>query len=183
MPHFPYQRIIVIGVTGCGKSSLGERLAARLDLAYIELDALYWQPGWVESAREDFRQRVELATRPSRWVVVGNYGTARDLLWARAQAAVWLDYPFLLVLGRLWRRTWRRWRTQELLWGTNRERLLPQFKLWSKESLFSWLVQTYWRRKREFPALFARPEYSHLRVFRFSMPAETEAWEAALPQR
>ncbi len=180
MPAFPYSRIIVVGVTGSGKSTLAERLAARLELEFIELDALYWKAGWVESGREDFRQRVEQSTRSPGWIVAGNYHSVRDIVWPRAEAAVWLDYPFLLVFGQLWRRTWRRWQSQELLWGTNRERLLPQFRLWSKESLFNWLVQTYWRRKKEYPLLFSRPEHAHMRVFHFGRPSETEAWEAGL---
>jgi adenylate kinase family enzyme len=180
MYPFSSQRILILGTTGSGKSTLAERLALHLDLAYIDLDALYWKPGWVESDREEFRQRVEEATRLPRWVIAGNYRSVRDVAWPRAEAAIWLDYPFLLVFGRLWRRTWQRWRTQELLWGTNRERLLPQLKLWSKESLFNWLVQTYGRHKREYPALFAQPEYAHIQLLRFRRPRETEAWEAGL---
>ena len=34
-------RIIVMGVSGCGKSSMGDALAARLGLPYIEGDALH----------------------------------------------------------------------------------------------------------------------------------------------
>ncbi len=34
-------RVIVMGVSGCGKSSMGEALAARLGLPYIEGDALH----------------------------------------------------------------------------------------------------------------------------------------------
>ena len=46
------------------------------------------------------------------------------------------------------RQGFKRWWTQELLRGTNREPLLVHFKLWSQESLFHWLFKTYWRRKR-----------------------------------
>src|SRR5688500_3597481 len=46
------KRIIVVGSSGSGKSTLGEQLAARLDVPFIELDALYWEPGWVEAERE-----------------------------------------------------------------------------------------------------------------------------------
>jgi adenylate kinase family enzyme len=180
MPAFPYRRMLVLGVTGSGKSTVAERLAARLGLTYLELDALYWKPGWVESDRDDFRARVELATRAPGWTLAGNYRSVRDIAWPRAEAAVWLDYPFALVFGQLWRRTWKRWRTQELLWGTNREPLLAHLKLWSKESLFHWLVRTYRPRKREYAALFALPEFAHLRVFRFRHPRETETWEAGL---
>lgn len=176
MTRFPYRRFVVIGVTGCGKSMLAERLAGKLGLDFIELDALYWKPGWVEPGAAEFRQKVAIATRAPAWVLAGNYAKVRDITWQRAEVVIWLDYPFLLVLGRLWRRTWQRWRSQELLWGTNVERLFPQFKLWSKESLFNWLVQSYGRHKRQYPELFARPEYSHLVVLRFSLPADAEDW-------
>ncbi len=176
-----FQRYIVIGATGCGKSTLAERLARRLGLVFIELDALHWLPGWVEPEPEDFRAKVDAATRAPGWVLAGNYGEVRDITWPRAEAVIWLDYPFLLVLGRLLRRIWQRWRSRELLWGTNVEPLWVHFKLWSKDSLINWLIQTYWRRKRLYPRLLAQPEYAHLKVFRFTSPRELEAWFKMLP--
>jgi adenylate kinase family enzyme len=177
---FPYRRIVVVGVTSSGKSLLAEKLALKLGLNFIELDALFWKPGWVESSNEEFRARVDTATCSPGWVLAGNYAKVRDIVWPRAEALVWLDYPFLLLLRRLWTRTWQRWRTKELLWGTNYERLLPQFRLWSKESLFRWLVQSYGRHKRQYPQLFTRQEYSHLVIFHFRHPAETDEWFESL---
>ncbi|MGB8213948.1 MAG: AAA family ATPase [Anaerolineales bacterium] len=173
---FSYRRIVVVGVTGCGKSVLAEKLANKLGLDFIELDALYWKPGWVACADEEFHQRVEVATRAPAWALAGNYSKTRDLVWPRTQAVIWLDYPFLLVFGRLWKRTWRRWLTQELLWGTNYERLWPQLKVWSKDSLFYWQVHSYRRQKRLYPQLFTSPEYAHLAFFHFRWPMEMEEW-------
>ncbi len=176
MAFFPYRRIVVVGVTGCGKSMLAEKLAHRLGLEFIELDALYWKPGWVESGAEEFRARVDVATRAPGWALSGNYSQVRDLIWPRAQAVIWLDYSFLLVFGRLYKRTLQRWWTQEPLWGTNTERLFPQFKLWSKNSLFYWQVHSYRRHKWLYPQLIANPEYSHLKFFHFKQPGEMEKW-------
>jgi adenylate kinase family enzyme len=180
MASFPYHRIVVVGVAGSGKSLLAEKLAHKLDVNFIELDSLYWKPGWVESGDEEFRSRVDAVTQSPGWVLAGNYAKVREIIWPRADALVWLDYPFLLVLRRLWIRTWQRWRMKELLWGTNYERLLPQFRLWSKESLFNWLVQSYGRHKRQYPQLFILPGYSHLEIFHFKKPAETDDWFEAL---
>jgi len=176
MTDFPYRRIVVVGATGCGKSMLAERLAQKFNLDFIELDALYWKPDWVDSTREEFWEKVEAATHSPRWALAGNYGMVRDIIWPRAEAVAWLDYPFFLIFGRLLRRTWVRWRTKELLWGTNYEPLWVHLKLWSKDSLVNWLFQTYKRRKRTYPQFFAQPEYSHLKVFRFKHPREMEAW-------
>ena len=180
MSSFPYQRIVIIGTTSTGKSTLAERLSERFNLRCIDLDALHWEPDWQPAPLEVFRSRVIEATRSGRWVVAGNYSSVRDLLWLKAEAIIWLDYALPLIFHRLWNRTWRRWWHNELLWGTNHESMWKHFQIWSEESLFHWLFKTYWRRKREFPELLALPEYSHLKLFQFKDPTETEAWLAGL---
>ena len=172
----PYQRMILIGSTGSGKTTLGGQLAGRLGFEHIEMDALYWEPGWVPVSHELLCERVELATRGTCWVADGNYSYARAIVWPRAQAVVWLDYPLATIFMRLLRRTWRLWRTQEQLCNGNREVLLRHFKLWSDESIFHWLVISHARHSREYPLLLAQPENRHLTVLRFCTPAETQAW-------
>ena len=182
MHHFPYQRIVVIGTTGSGKSMLAERIAKRLNLNYIELDALYWEPGWAEAPLDAFRERVSKATQAPAWIVAGNYRVVRDLLWTKADVVIWLDYPLWIIFKQLTRRTFKRWWTQELLWGTNREPFLIHLKIWSNESLYYWLFKTYWRRKRETPAQLALPEHQHLKLVHLRHPREAEAWiESLLP--
>jgi adenylate kinase family enzyme len=176
MPSFLYTRIVIIGTTSTGKSTLADQLAERLNLRCIDLDALHWEPNWQAAPLEVFRTRVAKATKSGRWVVAGNYSSVRDLLWTQAEVVIWLDYSLPLIFVRLWNRTWRRWWHNELLWGTNRENMWNHFKLWSEESLFHWLFKTYWRRKREFPQLLALPEYSHLKLLRLKHPNETEKW-------
>ena len=176
MKSFPYKRLVVIGTTSSGKSTLAEKIAKRFDLDFIELDALHWEPNWQDAPLDVFRERVRAATQAERWIVAGNYHVVRDLIWTKAEAVIWLDYPFLLVLKQLTRRTFSRWRTQELLWGTNREPFWVHFKLWSQDSLFLWLFKTYWRRKRETPQLLSLPEHRHLKLIHFKHPREVEEW-------
>jgi adenylate kinase family enzyme len=173
---FPFHRIAIVGVTGSGKSTLAKGLAEKLGCAFIELDALHWEPNWREAPDEVFRERVRLAVQAERWVVAGNYSVARDLVWSRAEAIVWLDYPFWLVFRQLIRRTLLRWWTQEELWNGNREPFWVHFKLWSDESLIKWLLKTYWRRKREYPFLLSQPENQHLVLIRFQNPHQTAEW-------
>jgi adenylate kinase family enzyme len=176
MEQFSYHRLVVVGTTSSGKSTLAKRLADKLGYDFIELDALHWEPNWQEAPLEVFRQRVETATQAPAWIVAGNYSSVRDIVWSRAEAVIWLDYPFWIVFWRLTRRIFRRWWYQEELWNGNREKLWWHFKLWSDESLFKWLFKTYWRRKREIPALLSAPEHHHLQLIHLKHPNETEAW-------
>lgn len=179
-----YSRIVIIGSTGSGKSTLAEQLSQRLGLEFIELDALSWMPGWVQRPTEDFRALVQQQVISERWVMAGNYSSVRDISWSRAQAVIWLDYPFWTIFRQLFRRTLKRWWTQELLWGTNRETLWQQLKLWSpQDSLFSWLIVTYSRRRREYPILFQQPEYRHLHLIHLHTPQETRVWLESLPHQ
>lgn len=173
---FPYTRVIVVGTTSSGKSTLAEKLAKKLDFEFVELDSLYWQPNWVGTPDEEFAAKVDDATRGDRWVVAGNYSRTRPITWPRAQVIIWLDYALPIVFWRLITRTIRRTWTKELLWGTNVDRFWIHFKLWSDESLVKWLFKTYWRRKREIPAFFEMLEYQHLELFHFKTPKETECW-------
>ena len=168
------KRISVIGTTGSGKTTFARQLAEKLGCPHIELDALHWEANWVEAPDEIFRQRVEQATRVACWVVDGNYSQVRDMVLSRADTVVWLDFPFRTVLGRLSRRTFGRAFHRRELWSGNRESLWTHF--FSRDSLFLWLFQTYWRRKREFPMLFALPENAHLRIVHLQSAREADAW-------
>ena len=176
MSSFLFNRIIIVGTTSSGKSTLAETLANKFGYDFIELDALHWERNWAEAPLEVFRKRVETATQARAWVVAGNYRIVRDIIWPKAEVVIWLDYHLPTVFWQLTRRTFKRWWSQELLWGTNRENLWTHFKLWSQESLFHWLFKTYWRRKREYSTMFSLPEYQHLKVIRFESPKETEEW-------
>jgi len=176
MKPFPYKRIAIVGTTSSGKSTLAEQLANKFDYGFIELDALYWEPNWIGTPDDVFQNRVKKAIQSEKWVVAGNYSRVRPLIWARAEAIIWLDYSLWRIFWQLTRRTFTRWWTREHLWGTNYENLWKHLKLWSDESLFHWLFKTYWRRKREYPPLLAMPEYKHLKLIHFKHPSETENW-------
>jgi adenylate kinase family enzyme len=176
MSPLPYKRLVVIGTTSSGKSTLAQNLATKLGLNFIDLDALHWEPNWTEAPLEVFRERVLEATQAPGWVVAGNYHIVRDLVWPNAEVIIWLDYSLHRIFWQLTQRTFKRWWTQELLWGTNRESLSKHFQIWSQDSLYNWLFKTYWRRKNEYPLLFALPENQHLKVMRFKSPKETNEW-------
>lgn len=170
-------RFAIVGTTGSGKTMLGERMAARLGCRFVDLDELKWGPNWTEAPPEVFRERAAATLTDNAWVSAGNYSVLRDIVWARADSLVWLDYPLPFVLWRLAWRTLRRVITQEELFGGNRERLRDPF---GRDSLFRYAVWSHPRRQAQFASYLAQPLYSHLKVHRFRWPNDVERWLNAL---
>jgi adenylate kinase family enzyme len=161
--RFSARRINVVGTSSVGKTTLAAAIAELLDVPHVEMDALHWEPNWIEAPPEVLRERVRVATAGDGWVVDGNYGMVRDLIWARAQAVVWLDLPLRTILWRYVRRTLRRVARRQELWSGNRERL--SMHLLSRDSLLRWILTTYRMRRREYPALLAaRPDLVTVRL-------------------
>jgi adenylate kinase family enzyme len=98
------RRVLVIGISGAGKSTFSRALAAKTGLPLIHLDREFWQPGWKITLREPWRAKVaELAARDA-WIMDGNYGASLDLRLPRADTVIWFDYPRLRCLrGIAWR--------------------------------------------------------------------------------
>lgn len=70
-----------------------------LGLPYISMDKIMWQPGWVETSREEFqtRLRAELDQEPDKgWVADGNYDRRGGLVALEESTDVicWLFHPF-----------------------------------------------------------------------------------------
>lgn len=154
-------RIVVIGMSGAGKSTLARGLAAALGVPHVELDALFWGPGWEPHPPSQFRAAVREAAAGPAWVADGNYSSVREILWPRATAIVWLNLPFFTVFGRVFRRTLRRVFLRERLWQDNRESLARTF--FSRESILWWVIRNHGRRRREMEALRASGRYGQAR--------------------
>jgi adenylate kinase family enzyme len=179
-------RIAVIGSTGSGKTSLGQGLAARLALPFIELDALHWDPGWTPLTATDpdeFVRRVDTATTAPAWVSDGNYKLVRHLVWGRATHLIWLDYARPVIMVRVIRRTLLRSLRGTELWSGNREHwrnlLRADHPVW-------WAWKHFHRHRREWAAMLGDPAYAHLAVRRVRRPGEVQElaqWLEPAPDR
>lgn len=53
------KKVLIIGSGGAGKSTLSQKLGAKLAIPVIHLDMHFWKPGWVEAERTEWRANVE----------------------------------------------------------------------------------------------------------------------------
>jgi adenylate kinase family enzyme len=98
------QRILVIGSSGTGKSTLARVMGPKLGLPVIHLDQEYWQPGWVAPETADWQARVTRLAARDAWIMDGNYSGTFDIRVPRAQAILWLDLPRRIYFPRaVWR--------------------------------------------------------------------------------
>ena len=98
------RRVLIVGNSGGGKSTLARRLAAKTGLPVIHLDVMFWKPGWVERDDAEFRVSVAAALQAPTWITDGNFGDTWDLRMPLADTIVWIDQPRALCLFRaIWR--------------------------------------------------------------------------------
>jgi adenylate kinase family enzyme len=149
-----HHRFSIVGTSGSGKTALGRALAARLGIPFIELDAIRHQANWVELPDAEFRSRVAALVDGERWVVDGNYGVVRDLVWGKASTIVWLDLQRSQVMRQvIWRSVSRAVMGTEL-WNGNRERWRTML---DADHPIRWAWNTFHDRRRRYEeALDAR---------------------------
>jgi len=182
------QRVHVLGNSSSGKSTLGLRLSRALGVPFVELDALNWEPGWVglnDTDPEELERRFRAATAGDGWVVAGSYTRfSQRTFWPRLETVVLLDLPLVQLVWRMLTRSWRRWRSGEVLWGTNRERFWPQLMFWRKEdSLLWWIVTQHTRKRDRWVEYMADPRWSGIRFVRLTSSREIEAFVESVESR
>lgn len=167
-------RYIVVGTSGAGKSTFAAALAQACGCPYIELDALYWGPGWAAVPHEQFEARMRSATAGECWVADGNYTAVRDVLWARATHIVWLNYGRGIVFPRVLWRTLSRGLLRTRLSHGNRESLRMAF--FSRDSVLWWSYSTFARNRVKFAGLRSDPAYGHLEWTEITKPSRARAF-------
>lgn len=170
------ERVSVVGNAGSGKTTLGRRLAAQLAVPFVELDAIFHQPGWQELPLEEFRQAVGEIVATEAWVIDGNYSAVRDLVWARAGTVVWIDLPRATVMRQVISRTLRRALRRQELWNGNREPLGNLYRWDPTKNIIRWA----WTRHRVYADRFADaqrdPANAHLSFVRLRSSREIDSF-------
>ena len=86
IPRLPkFNRIIVIGCSGGGKTTFSRKLAEVFALEYLSLDRdVRWLSGWKERERSEQREITKRLVEKDRWVFDGSGASTFDLRLPRA---------------------------------------------------------------------------------------------------
>ena len=153
----PLKRWLVLGAGGAGKSRLSREMAEILNLPVIHLDRHYWNPGWIESKKDDWARKVVELASADQWIMDGNYGGSIQLRLPRSQAVVLLDLP-------VWQCLWGIFRRSTL----DRKKARPDLAEGCEERLPDWefirYVATYrwWSRPKVLRKIAAEP---HVKLY------------------
>ena len=168
------KRVVVVGSSSSGKTTVSRHLAAVLGHPHLELDSVHHQEGWTHPSEQEFERIVSGFVSRDSWVVDGNYtshGTTR-FVWPRADTIVWLDVPKSVVMRRVILRTLRRVLTREVLWNGNRE---PWTNLYSRDpwkNIIVWAWTRFDGTRAKYEEHLTDGSWSHATVHRLSSTSE-----------
>ena len=89
-------KIVVLGSSGTGKTTICQKLGQKLNIPYLHLDSVYWKKDWANIDKEEFNTYMKkYLMKNQSWVIDGNYTNNKHFKY-RLDAA---DIIILLDFG------------------------------------------------------------------------------------
>ena len=174
----PGRRILVYGVTGSGKSTAAQRIAARTGLPLTLADELTWAPGWVPVAEDEQRRVLAAVAERDCWVLDTAYGAWLDVVLPRVELVVGLDYPRWFSLQRVVRRSVMRAIDKKPICNGNTESFRAML---GRDSIIRWHFRSFGRKRGRMRAWAVAAEGPA--VVLFTRSRDLEVWIDTLGDR
>lgn len=100
------KKIIVLGRTASGKTTLANKLGKILDIQVHHLDKIFWKDNGDHLHQVEFIEKVNEIMKKPTWIIDGDNPRSKtlDMRIANADTIIFYDIPLFLVL---WRQTKR----------------------------------------------------------------------------
>lgn len=156
-------KIVVVGVSATGKSTFTRKLAQKIKVFPVFVDAIMWKPGWNYIGDEETAKKLIEISDGSQWIIEGYLVEgAKEIIFNRADSIIYLDYSPIVAVLRYIKRYWK-------------HRVNPRTELDGSPEKFSWkMLKRIWQ-KREVMTLdkfLDRSEFNS-KVTRLHSPKET----------
>ena len=100
-------RIVIVGISGTGKSAFSRRASTALGLPLYHMDNILWEENWTEAPL----QKVDLAlteiAESATWIIEGWIDYYSQAILERADLVIYLDYAGCVAAWGGFRRAWR----------------------------------------------------------------------------
>ena len=93
-----FERIIVIGSPGSGKSTFSRKLRDITQIPLYYLDMIHHKPDRTEVTSEEFDARLQEILTKSQWIIDGNYQRTLELRLSKCDTVILFDLPTEICL-------------------------------------------------------------------------------------
>lgn len=90
---FMFQKAIIIGCLGAGKSTFARKLSDKMHLPLYYLDMLWHKPDRTTVDRNIFDEKLKEIVLKEKWIIDGNYGRTLEMRIQWCEAIFLLDFP------------------------------------------------------------------------------------------
>lgn len=88
-----FQKAIVIGCPGAGKSTFARILSDKTNLPLYYLDMLWHKPDRTTVDRKVFDEKLKEIVSKDQWIIDGNYGRTLEMRIQACETVFLLDFP------------------------------------------------------------------------------------------
>lgn len=88
-----FEKIIVIGSPGAGKSTFSRKLRDITGLPLYYLDMLWHRPDKTNISKEKFDEELNRIILGDRWIIDGNYSRTLETRLKRCDTVFLMDFP------------------------------------------------------------------------------------------
>lgn len=119
-PRLPneFNKIMIFGLPGSGKSTFAAKLGRGLNLPIYHLDRYFYLENWVERDYKEFLGIQKSFVDQPQWVIDGNAMQSLELRFQKADVAIYFHFPVFVCLWRILKRVFQNnWHIPDLAEG------------------------------------------------------------------